>query len=500
MEPHPPHLIDFRLLLAVGLVLGGQLLAAERELRLDLGADAGLDLVLVHGGAFTQGSPAEEVGRGTDEDQRQVRISADYYVSRSAVTRGQWERFVSETGYRSEAESGTSGGFGWDGTGLSQDPRFNWRNPGFPQTPEHPVCLVTFPDAQAFCSWLTRKSRRTCTLPTEAQWEYACRAGTTTPWHAGATPDDCDRIIWHQGNSGNTTHPVDSKPSNGWGLVIGGNVSEWCLDWYAPYPAGEAVDPRQDNPNLSDKPRRVLRGGSWLRAAKHSRSAVRYRADPRSRNADIGFRIVCALETTAPPAPPVRAGVPNPAPKVEAVPGDRPQRGVPTPAHRPNPVRQRPGILVRDFGVSGLLGGLVCLVVPLGVVFLLVRLISKHGRRDSGNAFLTRPKPRVPRPLIRKCGDGFWIDGDWPAGSVLRLHYVAAGIPVDTELVYRPGPGGQFVYTGTEPETVSVVPEGTAPPPVPVSEPVPLDPPAMPEPREVRPAVSPRPPVFPSAY
>ena len=486
---------------SVGL-LAGLAHAADPMMRIDLGGGSGLDVVLVKAGEFDQGSLPEEAGRGPDEARRRVRITRDYYIGRSSVTVGQWERFVAETGYRTEAETGTSGGFGWNGSALAQEKRFNWRTPGFAQTADHPVCLVTFPDAQAFCAWMSRKTRREVTLPTEAQWEFACRAGTDTPWHTGSGPEDCDRGFWHKGNAGNGTRPVDSRPPNPWGLSIGGNVSEWCLDWYANYPAGEASDPRQENPNLSDKPRRVLRGGSWIRDAKNTRSAARYRADPRSRNADIGFRIVCsAAEPTPVPTP---TPVAPPTPKVEAEPGDPPsqQPVAPVPASEPAPDRSSgssgsPGVVV-DGGISGLLGGLFCLAVPILVVVLLFKFLSRGGRAVSTYVPADPPVPGKRRQLIRKTSDGFWIDGDWPVGTALRIHYVVNGLPADLTMDYRPGPDGQFVYTGGDAASVSVVPDGDDPMPSPA--PLFVPPPVGEECHMAPPRHDSRPPRFPSAY
>jgi formylglycine-generating enzyme required for sulfatase activity len=459
--------------------------AAEPALLIDLGGGARLEMVLVRAGEFTQGSPADEVGRAADETQRPVRITQDYYIGKTAITRGQWERFVADTGYRSEAEIGTSGGFGLEGNALVQKKQFTWRNPGFPQTNEHPVCMVTFPDAQAFCAWLERKTKRQTTLPTEAQWEYACRAGTTTPWHAGTTADEC---AWHKGNAGNGTRPVDSKQPNAWGLVIGGNVSEWCLDWFAPYQAGPVADPRQDNPNLSDKPRRVLRGGSWIRDAKNTRSAARYRVDPRSRNADIGFRIVCSTEVAAPPPPPRPAVVPAP-PKVEAEPGDAP----PPP---PTPVEHRETIPVaHGNSIMDTLGGLLCMLIPIGLIITFIKLLASHGKKPP-NPFVSHAPPPVVRPPVRKVNDGFWIDGDWPVGTALKLRYMIGGVETVQDLLYRPGPGGQFVFTGASPDSVSVVAEGADPLPPPLFN----EAPSLPDRNEDRHPAAPRPPIFPAAY
>jgi sulfatase modifying factor 1 len=463
-------------------------MAAEPALRLDLGGGVTLDLCKVPAGTFTQGSPAEEPGRGTDEDQRSVRISRDYYLGRTAVTRGQWERFVSETGFRSEAETGTSGGFGWDGAALVQRKQFTWRNPGFPQTADHPVCLVTFPDAQAFCAWLERKTQRKTNLPSEAQWEYACRAGTTTPWHAGAAPADGDRCAWHKGNAGNGTRPAGAKQPNSLGLVMGGNVAEWCLDWYAIYQPGEAVDPQWDNPPLSDKPRRVLRGGSWLRDAKNTRSAARYRADPRSRNADIGFRIVCAGELSAPPTKPV--------PVPEALRAEAELGAVPPP---PAPASEHPAPMPRSRGFSfgSIVSGLCCLMIPLAIILVLIRLVARS-QATSKNPLAARHEPSLVPSPVRTVDDGFWIDGNWPAGTALRLHYLLGGAATDQELIYRPGPDGHFVYTGSRPDAVSVATDGAADVLQP-SRPSTV-PPVLTTHRDDRDTGGSVPPIFPSAY
>jgi formylglycine-generating enzyme required for sulfatase activity len=481
--------------------------AAEPTLTVDLGGGVALELVLVKAGEFTQGSPAEEPGRAPDETARPVRLSQDFYIGKGPVTRGQWERFVAETGFRSESEIGTSGGFGWDGTALVQRKEFTWRNPGFPQTADHPVCLLTFPDAQAFCGWLTRKAKRQATLPTEAQWEYACRAGTTTPFHAGSSTSDADRMAWHKGNSGNQTHPATTTQANPWGLHIGGNVTEWCLDWYAPYPPGAATDPCQTNPNLSDKPRRVLRGGSWLRDVKNTRSAARYRADPRSRNADTGFRVVCAAEPI--PAPPPPQPPPAAAPPTEASPPAEADPAAPPPP--PPPVRHSTppaGSAPAGSGSSflSLLGGLLCLAIPIALIVVLLKKFSAKNTATFPSLpdepkLPTATKPRVPTPQVRIGTDGFWLNGDWPPGTLLKLHYLIAGVPTDAELIYQPGRDGQFIYTGTPPEKVSAVAVGSAPAPAPEPAPLFSDPPPLPEREEPvhhQPAAPP--PFTPSAY
>jgi len=276
--------------------------AAERQLSVDLGNGVGLELILIPKGAFQQGSPLSEPKRAADEAQRQVTLTHDFYLGKFPVTLAQFERFAEETHYGTEAERGASGGFGWNGTALVQDKRFTWRSAGFAQTGSQPVTIVTYGDALAFCDWLSQRANRKFTLPTEAEWEYACRAGTSTPWHNGSDEAHARAIAWFRPYAWNSTHPVASLPANPWGLHIGGNAYEWCRDWYAPYPAGPVTDPEQTNSRLSDKPRRALRGGSWLRDVQYTRSAARYRADPGSRNPDTSFRVITYVEP--PPAAP----------------------------------------------------------------------------------------------------------------------------------------------------------------------------------------------------
>ncbi len=157
--------------------------------RIELGSGVSLPVVRVPGGTFTLGSPPGEAGRKDDETEHEVTLTQDFYIGAAPVTRGQFARFVAETGYRTEAETGTSGGHGWDGAKLVQSPRYTWKDPGFPQTDDHPVVLVTHDDALAFTRWLSGKSGRNVTLPTEAQWEYAARGRSSTPWFAAESSE-----------------------------------------------------------------------------------------------------------------------------------------------------------------------------------------------------------------------------------------------------------------------------------------------------------------------
>jgi formylglycine-generating enzyme required for sulfatase activity len=252
---------------------------------LDLGEGVRLELVPLRAGAFLQGSPSTEKDRTDDETRRTVRITHDFSIGKHPVTRRQFERFVEETRYRTEAEKGTSGGFGWSGHELQQQRRFQWRDPGFQQTGEHPVTLVTWNDAQEFNRWLSRRTGLNVQLPTEAEWEYAARAGTQTAYSYGDDDSKIGDYAWFAGNSEELAKPVGKKKPNPWGLHdMHGNVLEWCLDHYdaETYTKQAALGKLLVNPLVIPSERRfshVARGGSWADKPEALRSASRRGSD-----------------------------------------------------------------------------------------------------------------------------------------------------------------------------------------------------------------------------
>ncbi|MEZ4294748.1 MAG: SUMF1/EgtB/PvdO family nonheme iron enzyme [Polyangiaceae bacterium] len=276
---------------------------------LDLGGGRQIAMVEVAAGTFAQGSAPDEPGHAADEGRRDVTLTRTYWISRAPVSAGQFRAFATDAGYVTEAEKGTSGGFGWDGTKLVQDKRYNWRSPGFPQTDDDPVVIVTFGDAQAFAGWVARKTGLAVRLPTEAEWERAARGGSRGRFFWGNDETQAEANAWFAKNAGAGTHPSGSKPQNDLGLVdAAGNVWQWCLDFHGPISGASATDPFQGTGvtwEHSDKPRRVLKGGSWLTNDRWKvRPAARNRATEGSRNSDFGFRIVAFPKGTTDPLGP----------------------------------------------------------------------------------------------------------------------------------------------------------------------------------------------------
>jgi formylglycine-generating enzyme required for sulfatase activity len=330
----------------IGIIIGvlvDPCQAGERSGGRAITNSIGMKLTLIPAGEFTMGSsPAEikswnewfqQVGLKRDSSnegpEHRVRITRPFYMGTYHVTRGQFRRFVEDTGYSTDAEKDGKGGCGCDGEGgklFVQKPEYNWRNTGFEQTDEHPVVNVSWNDAVAFCQWLSRKDGKGYRLPTEAEWEYACRAGTTMRYYSG---DDAEALT-QVGNVADATFmekfpnlalaveksdgradkvpfpairardgyvftaPVGQFRPNAFGLYdMHGNALQWCADWYGKdhYAASPVADPKGPDSGWH----RVGRGSGWHSLAAYCRSAYRDGSTPEYRHYYLGFRVARVL-------------------------------------------------------------------------------------------------------------------------------------------------------------------------------------------------------------
>jgi formylglycine-generating enzyme required for sulfatase activity len=278
----------------------------------------GMRLTLIPAGEFLMGAPDDDKeALPRERPQHRVRITQPFYLGVTEVTRGQFRRFVDETGYRTEAEKDGKGGWGSSEEArkraggrqpkFEQSPRYTWQDPSFEQTDEHPVVNVSWNDAVAFAAWLSRKEGKTYRLPTEAEWEYACRAGTTTRYYCGDDPEGLPAVgniadgtakakypDWPGTTAARDgyldTAPVGKFQPNRFGLYdMHGNVFEWCSDGFADdYYKRSPVD---DPPGATGAPMRVMRGAAWAIEPPHCRSAWRSRHEPEFRFNTVGFRL-----------------------------------------------------------------------------------------------------------------------------------------------------------------------------------------------------------------
>jgi formylglycine-generating enzyme required for sulfatase activity len=222
----------------------------------------GMTFVYIPAGSFLMGSPADEVGRFNNEAQHKVTLTRSFLMAATQVTQAQFKSVAGNSPSHFRGDS-------------------------------LPVEQVSYDDAVAFCNKLSDKEGKHYRLPTEAEWEYACRAGTTTAYYTGANENALDEAGWYSANSDNGTHPVGQKKPNALGLYdMHGNVWQWCGDWYGDYPNGDATDPRGPGNGTA----RVLRGGSWFYGPRFGRCANRSHNAPDTRNYFIGFRVVRELE------------------------------------------------------------------------------------------------------------------------------------------------------------------------------------------------------------
>lgn len=232
-----------------------------------------MPLVWIPSGDFTMGSPKDEKGRDNDENQVQVTLTMGFWLGQHEVTQAEWQRAMRTTPWsgKKEAEKGDN----------------------------YPATYVSREDAMKFCEKLTEAERTAgrlppdwrYTLPTEAQWEYACRGGTKSRFSFGDDDSKLGDYAWFRKNADDVregyAHLVGQKKANPWGLSdMHGNAWEWCRDWFPPELAG-GTDPQ----GSSEGVHRVLRGGSWDATAQACRSATRVRGNPGHRSSVVGFRV-----------------------------------------------------------------------------------------------------------------------------------------------------------------------------------------------------------------
>jgi len=281
--------------------------------------------------AYPQLDPQRFTLLGDEAPLHQVHIRHDFYLGQYEVTVGQFRRFVEASGYRPESEADGTGGYGYNpqydpattqrhDAFEGRDPRYSWRNPGFAQGDDHPVVNVTWNDAQALAAWLSAREGHRYRLPTEAEWEYACRAGTRTRYPHGDDPAGLVRTAnvfdldsaaywprwpaWQpqalQAHDGHAfTAPVGSYTPNAFGLYdMVGNAWEWTADWHED--DYYAHSPPDDPPGPAEGKVRVRRGGSWHTWPFYARCAFRNWNTPQTRYPLVGMRLVREIRPAAP--------------------------------------------------------------------------------------------------------------------------------------------------------------------------------------------------------
>jgi formylglycine-generating enzyme required for sulfatase activity len=222
----------------------------------------GMKLAWIPSGTFKMGSPVGEPGRNDDEVQHDVTLTKGFYLGVYEVTQAQWRAVMGD-------------------------------NPSSFKGDDHPVDNVSWDDCQEFCKKLSLRDGRRYRLPTEAEWEYACRAGTTSQYYSGDGEEALRKVGWYAGNSWRQPHVVGGLAPNAWGLYdMHGNVWEWCADGAGPYPAGNVTDYKGPQSGIN----RILRGGCWANDARDCRAAYRGKVPPVGHTPGWGLRVCFCLD------------------------------------------------------------------------------------------------------------------------------------------------------------------------------------------------------------
>ncbi len=290
--------------------------AKHLSITVETSNSVGQAMILIPPGEFLMGSTDEQVEMAVkaaeemaahpstldrikiaERPQHKVLISKPFLISATEVTIGQFKKFASSMSYQTEAEkSNASRQFRQPMKAGQPPPKsiITYLNPGYSVTDDSPASVISWNDATAYCKWLSDQEKRTYRLPTEAEWEYACRAGTTTQYSFGENHNELPRYGWFDKNAFGKSHQVGILLSNPFGLFdMHGNLEEWCGDWYDEkwYEQTLPNDPIGSSVGTG----RVIRGGYWLYFATYCRSAYRINYIPSYRAYHLGFRCVSEL-------------------------------------------------------------------------------------------------------------------------------------------------------------------------------------------------------------
>lgn len=215
------------------------------------------NMVWVDGGTFRMGATSEQGSEISDEKPVHSVTLSGYYIGKTEVTQALWQAVMGS-------------------------------NPSYFEGDDLPVEQVSWDDCQEFIRKLNSLTGQNFRLPTEAEWEFACRGGNNSRGYKYSGSNYIDNVAWYDGNSGDKTHPVATKSPNELGIYdMSGNVWEWCADWYGDYSSGRQTNPK----GPYDGSDRVYRGGSWLNNARRCRSSDRYNCYPPYRNSYLGLRL-----------------------------------------------------------------------------------------------------------------------------------------------------------------------------------------------------------------
>jgi sulfatase modifying factor 1 len=246
--------------------------------------------VAVGPGSFRMGDPAAAPSDDYDEHAHTVTLTRPFRLSAVPTTVDQFAHFVAETRFVTDAERARRGQ-GWGPRGIQWKPGVTWRTASDGLPGDTPVVVVSWNDATAYCRWAAGRTGLAVRLPTEAEWEYACRAGATGPYNAPGGPTE---LGWFSTNSAGRPQPVGRLRPNAWGLYdMHGNVWQWCADAFGPYPDGPVTNPT--GPAVADPRFRSARCASWSDPPSLGTSHNRGRWTPNVGYDHLGFRVAADL-------------------------------------------------------------------------------------------------------------------------------------------------------------------------------------------------------------